>query len=117
VIELDAAEILRVNWLDGADTITSREMVLASCLVYGKGDRIRLVPHQGQTGSPFRQDNYQIAWEMLAATERLPAICGFCLNVVTVDGGQAEIPGKYRRTHLSASQVDSAPRQAVAISQ
>jgi len=91
--ELDAVEILRRYWLDGAGTITSKEMVLASCPFCGKGDRIRLLPRQSQTGSPFPRDNYQIAWEMLAATERLPAICGFCLNVVTVGGGQAEMPG------------------------
>ncbi|MCX5872635.1 MAG: hypothetical protein NTY51_05275 [Deltaproteobacteria bacterium] len=90
--EFDAAEVLRLYWLGQSDTISSQKIILAMCPFCGKGDRIHLLNHE-DTNFLASNDNYWAAWEKLSSLERLPGICRFCLNVVIIRGGQAEMPG------------------------
>ena len=79
----DAADIVRRLWLDRADGFSSQEIVLTKCPFCGKTDRIRLIPKDQPKDEPPDQE-YQAAIEMLSDAGRVPAICGFCLNVVRV---------------------------------
>ncbi|AFM23589.1 hypothetical protein [Desulfomonile tiedjei] len=91
--ETDAADILRGFWLNRVESSSSQELILATCPFCGKGDRIRLLSDETQEVSVIQETDYQAAWETLASKDRLPAICGFCLNVVLIRDGQAEMPG------------------------
>jgi hypothetical protein len=88
----DAAEILKSRWLDNWDTLPSQRIVLATCPFCGKGDRIRLLPDASEIEAD-PEGEYEAAWKMLAGTQRSPGICGFCLNVLVIAEGRAEMPG------------------------
>ncbi len=90
--EFDAAEVLRLYWLGHSDTITSQQIILATCPFCGKGDRIRLLDQENPT-FPVSEDDYSAAWEKLSSSGRLPGICQFCQNLVILRGKQAEMPG------------------------
>jgi hypothetical protein len=91
--ETDAADILRTYWLSRAESATSQEIIPATCPFCGKGDRIRLLPNENQDASVVEETDYRAAWKILTSKNRLPAICGFCMNVVLTGEGQAEMPG------------------------
>ncbi len=91
--ETDAADILRTYWLSRAENSTSQEIIPATCPFCGKGDRIRLLPDVTPKVSVLQETDYQAAWKILTSKNRLPAMCGFCMNVVLTGEGQAEMPG------------------------
>ena len=90
----DAAEILRTYWLDRANAPAPQEIVAASCPFCGKGDRIRLLPRLGGDKRLSATSGVTAAWNMLASEDRLPAICGFCQNIVLITGSRVEMPAE-----------------------
>jgi hypothetical protein len=88
----DAAEMLRSYWLERAEALSSHQMMAASCPYCGKGDRIRVLPQPGDEADPSVTAGLRSAWDLLASGERLPALCGFCQNIVILRGNQAEMP-------------------------
>jgi hypothetical protein len=90
----DAADILRRYWLEKADAPASHEIAAASCPFCGKGDRIRLLPPLLCDACPSSVPDVTAAWNLLASEDRLPALCGFCQNIVLVSGSRAEMPAE-----------------------
>lgn len=89
----EAAAAVRKFWLDNSDRITSHDVLIAKCPFCGKTDRIRLFPKIQFEGQLADRD-YEAAMEVLSKGGCVPAICGFCLNVVQMRGHEAEPPGE-----------------------
>lgn len=90
--EFDATEVLRLYWLDRSDTISSQQIISATCPFCGKSDRIHVL-NQDDKKFLASDNNYWAAWEKLCSSESSPAFCQFCQNVVIIRGGHAEMPG------------------------
>lgn len=88
--EFDAAEIVKKHWLESSDEILSQQITMMTCPYCGKSDRIRILPHDiAEDGN----EDERIAWNVLTGSGRKPGLCGFCLNVIFVGQGKAEMIG------------------------
>jgi hypothetical protein len=85
----DAADIIKQAWLERTPSAPSRELVLTPCPYCGKSDRLDRLERSALGPGP----KLEAAWETLAGPGRGVGLCGFCLNVVVLEGGSALAPG------------------------